>query len=486
MPGRYRDRYRKRLVGRSRFDLPVLHWDDMITNVYTTAIAADAPRGHYPVIGAQYTAGANTPQLRNGADKQWSGYLGDYSTDSGSCITETSKSDVIIVADLRHNVSDSVDAGAQIVFRYVDNTHCWRASIFAASGGGVTLRKHNGSLSTIKTYTTPIRVGQDYTMRVHAIGNNIHVYLDDTLILSANDSFQSTATKHGVGGRRSRCYALWILDGNPNGSLGTRNYSLEPSTAGLILDADATDAATMLQTPGGTQCTTGTVVQQWKDKSWARKHLRGSGTYSAAPTTTQPVTVSDGSIDVPKGNGTTLNAMWTYLFPEISDKEWTLMVRVKTPTETDSAAQALIVKQGDYATSPDGCYHVKLQWASGTGHWTMGDYKYSGTSSTVDIGAVLQDDAYHTVTIVRKQTGSDNYLLIRVDGSELGNITPLTWAPQTAGTDSGKLNPQWVCIVNKERSGGDDPSAWYYKRVRMWDRALTGTTLTDAETAIAA
>lgn len=77
-----------------------------------------------------------------------------------------------------------------IVFRYSDDSNYWRATRSAI------VKRVSGTLTSVGTYSTPIADGDRLTVKMQ--GSAITVYRNGVQVYTATDSFNSTATKHGM------------------------------------------------------------------------------------------------------------------------------------------------------------------------------------------------------------------------------------------------------------------------------------------------
>ncbi len=86
--------------------------------------------------------------------------------------------------------------GIYVLFRVTDASNFWFAYV-APGGNWILFKKVAGSNTNVASGTAP-GTG-DHTVNVTLSGNSISINWDGTNTLSTTDSFNATATKHGIG-----------------------------------------------------------------------------------------------------------------------------------------------------------------------------------------------------------------------------------------------------------------------------------------------
>ena len=112
-----------------------------------------------------------------------------------NAIIDTGKADVNISQDVTIIASGNTSTG--ITFRYVDSSHKWVFIIDSYLGGQNVLLIGVGGGQTVD-FNTPIIVNQTYVLRVSTIGDLITCYINGKQVIQVTNSFNNTATKHGI------------------------------------------------------------------------------------------------------------------------------------------------------------------------------------------------------------------------------------------------------------------------------------------------
>ena len=145
------------------------------------------------------TLAGQTPDVPNG--QTWSVPAGAFTVDgfldgtvhpsvvgTRSVATLSAQSDCQVAVTFKTSPDSGMTQG--IIFRRSDDSNYWRA-------GRTTLRKKvAGSFTTVGTYTTPFSDLDRMTVVLN--GSSITVLRNGTSVLSATDSFNSTAVLHGL------------------------------------------------------------------------------------------------------------------------------------------------------------------------------------------------------------------------------------------------------------------------------------------------
>lgn len=116
------------------------------------------------------------------------------------------------------------------------------------SSSGIGLYKTvNGSVTALKTNSfTPV-IGKEYHIKIVAIENDISVYVDNVLLISATDSFNNTMTKHGFviddvnGSDKINNFTIKV-SGNKNNNTKIKDTNIYPVTIGeaVYIEPDKT------------------------------------------------------------------------------------------------------------------------------------------------------------------------------------------------------------------------------------------------------
>jgi hypothetical protein len=115
------------------------------------------------------------------------------STGSGAIATINSTvSDCSVGAIMTRSVSN---VNAALLLRESDTSNFIQVEI---SPVAVTLRRNqSGVYTVIGNFSTTINLNQPYLVRVTMLADAINVFLDGVSIITANETFNQTATKHG-------------------------------------------------------------------------------------------------------------------------------------------------------------------------------------------------------------------------------------------------------------------------------------------------
>jgi hypothetical protein len=114
--------------------------------------------------------------------------------DSGN-VVQSNISDAVVSA----NVKFGSDAGAAgIVFRYTDESNFYLLLWNGSTGLVSLLKKEAGVTSTVTSTTVAMAAGTFYTMQVNASGTSITARVNGTALNAAGQTFNSTATRHGL------------------------------------------------------------------------------------------------------------------------------------------------------------------------------------------------------------------------------------------------------------------------------------------------
>lgn len=119
-------------------------------------------------------------------------------TGSGTQIAtlDGSKANGTIQALITSLDASSIDAG--IIFRFSDTSNYWKAVWEPDTSQFVITKIVAGIPTVVHTDVYPFTVGSSYTIKVWLDGNNIYAYINNVLRTIRTDTFNNTATKHGI------------------------------------------------------------------------------------------------------------------------------------------------------------------------------------------------------------------------------------------------------------------------------------------------
>jgi hypothetical protein len=121
-----------------------------------------------------------------------------YALSGGNAIStiEAGVADVEVVCVMTAVANNSTTGG--LVFRYVDNSNYWRYIDKGNADGSVVVTKRVAGVNTDVFDSGPTAAVVPFELKIIADGNDIEVWLDGSLVDSFTDSFNATATKHGL------------------------------------------------------------------------------------------------------------------------------------------------------------------------------------------------------------------------------------------------------------------------------------------------
>lgn len=118
-----------------------------------------------------------------------------YAITNMRAVVESSLSDV----EIRCDITGSAMSEFYVILRATDASNWWRIGTDGVSGRLRVEKFVTASLTTVTSLTSPAwRIGDQ--LKVRATGSTIYVYRNNVLSTTVTDSFNSTATKHGIGG----------------------------------------------------------------------------------------------------------------------------------------------------------------------------------------------------------------------------------------------------------------------------------------------
>lgn len=85
-----------------------------------------------------------------------------------------------------------------MVFRYVDNSNYWRYIDLGSADGSVRVTKRVAGVNTDVWDSGPTAAVVPFILKVVLDGDDIEVFLDGVSQTTITDSFNNTATKHGL------------------------------------------------------------------------------------------------------------------------------------------------------------------------------------------------------------------------------------------------------------------------------------------------
>jgi hypothetical protein len=111
--------------------------------------------------------------------------------------TQQSEADATISAVFNNNNDTAGTTG--VLFRYSDNNNYWMAVIRGSQSDAILFKAVDGSLSNVGSYNIPTSAANsNFLIEVVTAGDGIQVDIDSTPAISLTDSFNNTATLHGV------------------------------------------------------------------------------------------------------------------------------------------------------------------------------------------------------------------------------------------------------------------------------------------------
>jgi hypothetical protein len=112
---------------------------------------------------------------------------------------DTGASDVSVECDITLSAVRSV---AGLVIRGVDDTHYTYAQLEKDLSGNTNrvmlIRVIGGGVATIDEAAYTMTLGATYSVRAGAVGNQYYLYINDVLILTANDATHVAGTRQGI------------------------------------------------------------------------------------------------------------------------------------------------------------------------------------------------------------------------------------------------------------------------------------------------
>lgn len=133
-------------------------------------------------------------------------YIGKHgNTKTGEALTLAGAAGTDFVYEANIRIPSGTDTGGYLIFRSQDNPNegCYLAGITLADGGKVKLYKNPQYLITESP--AAIEAGNTYNIKVEAIGPEIRVYLDEELVLEAED-YDYSEGRFGLMANNGRVY----------------------------------------------------------------------------------------------------------------------------------------------------------------------------------------------------------------------------------------------------------------------------------------
>ena len=116
----------------------------------------------------------------------------------GSICTQTGNADSTVEAT--YNANGTLESSTNgIMFRYSDNDNYWSPLVRASDGVVRLFKRVAGTFTVVDTYTiVGFSTTTDYVCKAVFTGSTISILIDGTERLTATDSFNSSATLHGL------------------------------------------------------------------------------------------------------------------------------------------------------------------------------------------------------------------------------------------------------------------------------------------------
>jgi hypothetical protein len=294
-----------------------------------------------------------------------------------------------------------------LLFRQYDADNYWVTDIDFNAGSLRLYKRVAGSATVVDTASVSVSLNTEHEVKVLFSGNDITVYLDGVAKITATDSFNASATTHGLRGNQTglRFYEFHFIAEQETTGTGELHVLIPflDSSQDTVLSiyADGSSADYAVDDPFGRNAVWGDYSRVFHLRSLVDSTGNSSDLTAVA-------TASVDDIDSPLGRGATLDGNSDYFTgdnPSYTTGDFTLQAWVKTSD----------VARNDIATAGDGGPGSERFGLNQSGTGVLSGAIDDGSSAVFPSGSTsLTDNAWHSTHAVFDRSAS---IYGYVDGS---------------------------------------------------------------------
>jgi hypothetical protein len=294
-----------------------------------------------------------------------------------------------------------------LLFRQYDADNYWVTDIDFNAGSLRLYKRVAGSATVVDTASVSVSLNTEHEVKVLFSGNDITVYLDGVAKITATDSFNASATTHGLRGNQTglRFYEFHFIAEQETTGTGELHVLIPflDSSQDTVLSiyADGSSADYAVDDPFGRNAVWGDYSRVFHLRSLVDSTGNSSDLTAVA-------TASVDDIDSPLGRGATLDGNSDYFTgdnPSYTTGDFTLQAWVKTSD----------VARNDIATAGDGGPGSEWFGLNQSGTGVLSGAIDDGSSAVFPSGSTsLTDNAWHSTHAVFDRSAS---IYGYVDGS---------------------------------------------------------------------